>query len=291
MNLIASKWAWSMTTHKATERLVLLALASRANKQFTCWPSQKRIAADTGLNIKTVASALKSLSTQTLILDAGRVASRGGFVKRYRLNVALKPQPKKTEKVLETMECDMSEISSKTYRARIDSAPELEVGYEVDDTPKTTEGGGKNGFEDGPESGVLNNISKNKYKNNKKKVYKKKFSPKSKHFDFSKLPKSVDQSAVQNFIDHRQALNAPLTQHALEIQMREAAQAASIGLTPSDVIDQTIGAGWKSINLTWLQNRTQPKDMSANKSCWETYDPFDTSWLRAEDLEVYVHGD
>lgn len=287
MSLKSYSWAWSMPVQSSSERLVLLALSERSNKEFMCWPSQKCIAEDTRMNIKTVGSALKKLTEKSFILEAGKRQSRNGFVKVYRLNTAFKPQQKRMKKGLENSLDTHSVQGVKMAFNQESSHPnptsEQTPDFEATDTQNCLETGNRNRGTEPLTYEPLNNPIK--------KVYKKKFSPKSNHFDFSKLPKSVDQSAVQNFIDHRQALNAPLTQHALEIQMREAAQAASIGLSPADVIDQTIGAGWKSINLTWLQNRTQPKDLSANQSCWETYDPFDTSWLRAEDLEMYVHGD
>jgi DNA-binding transcriptional regulator YhcF (GntR family) len=280
MNLIASKWAWTIHVNKATERLVLLALASRANKQFTCWPSQKRIAADTGLNIKTVGSALKALMSQSCILEVGRVSSKGGFVKRYQLNVALKPQPKRTEKVLETMEHDINEINSKIDRQAIDPLPNLGEFENMEATPKTTEGGGKNGSEPTPKTGRLNNIRLNKYKNNKKNNIKKSLAKPHPKLDLSKLPKNITPQAVKNFIDHRQVLKAPLTQHALEIQMREASKASSIGLTAEEAIDQTILACWKSINLDWLRARTdsQSRAHSLQTNGWDNYDPEDTSW-------------
>jgi Helix-turn-helix domain len=59
----------------AGQRLVLLNLADRANKKAECWPSQKRIARDTGLGERTVRGRLAELEALGFI--ARRHRNRG----------------------------------------------------------------------------------------------------------------------------------------------------------------------------------------------------------------------
>ncbi|MFC0268552.1 replication protein [Kushneria aurantia] len=86
-----------------------------------------------------------------------------------------------------------------------------------------------------------------------------KSSPKSKstELDLSQLPAEVSAEAVQGFIDHRQALKKPLTQRALDLNVKQALQAAAQipGLTPDMALDETVLAGWQGVKADWLARR------------------------------------
>lgn len=60
-------WAFSAPVASASQRLVLLDLADRANADHKCWPSQLTIAARTHLSERTVRLALKELEAAGLI--------------------------------------------------------------------------------------------------------------------------------------------------------------------------------------------------------------------------------
>ena len=74
MSRQATDWAW-LTKLRGLEKLVLLALAHRANAEGVCWPSVGRIADDCGLSVRTVAGALNALVSGGLVT---REASKGG---------------------------------------------------------------------------------------------------------------------------------------------------------------------------------------------------------------------
>lgn len=75
------KWAWDVAgtlNLESSERLVLLALADRANGGTRqCWPRQRTLAAQTGLNVATVRRALKALEEHGLIERERRNNARG----------------------------------------------------------------------------------------------------------------------------------------------------------------------------------------------------------------------
>jgi hypothetical protein len=98
----------------------------------------------------------------------------------------------------------------------------------------------------------------------KEKVNQKERTPirKANGHDLSNLPNGITQEAAQGFIDHRKLMKAPLTQRAFVLAMQTAAKAAEIGLTPDQAIDETVAAGWKGINLDWLQNRLSKQTKS-----------------------------
>ena len=81
MSRFARDWAWALQV-APPQKLVILALAERADDGGTCWPSLTHLTAMTGLVRSTVALALIGLEDAHLI-----VRDRGGSAKstRYRL--------------------------------------------------------------------------------------------------------------------------------------------------------------------------------------------------------------
>ena len=95
MSFAATRWAWSQATGRSSSKLVLLALADRADEGGHAYPSIATLAADTDLDRKTVMPALVHLEALGLI-----VCDRGaGKSTRYQLNLtavttATQPVPK-----------------------------------------------------------------------------------------------------------------------------------------------------------------------------------------------------
>ena len=91
MSVNATRFAWkcdlSKTTKRSAKRLVLLALADRANKENTCFPSIARVVKDTGMDRKTVMNTINDLITLGLVSDTG--ARKGGTnqVRVLKINV------------------------------------------------------------------------------------------------------------------------------------------------------------------------------------------------------------
>ncbi len=77
MSFTATRWAWSAPVENSGQRLVLLNLADRANKQGECWPSQKRIARDTNLSERSVRGWLKKLQNNGYIERRPRKSGAG----------------------------------------------------------------------------------------------------------------------------------------------------------------------------------------------------------------------
>ncbi|WP_286378631.1 helix-turn-helix domain-containing protein [Acinetobacter towneri] len=71
MSVDATRWAWRAHVKNATQRLILLSLADRAGEHHTCYPSNKRLAEDTMLNLKTVQKSVCELIELGLIADTG----------------------------------------------------------------------------------------------------------------------------------------------------------------------------------------------------------------------------
>lgn len=117
MSVVAAKWAKRQRV-RTTCRVVLGALADRADKQGQCWPSQATIAADTGLAIRTVRLVLAELTDAGVIHRAARGNRLGG---------------RATDLITLTLDCDFDLLE--VAEAASDESP-----FAADDAGKGGEG-------------------------------------------------------------------------------------------------------------------------------------------------------
>ena len=91
MSVNATRFAWecdlSKTTKRSAKRLVLLALADRANKENTCFPSIARVVKDTGMDRKTVMNTINDLIALGLVSDTGERKGGTNQVRVLKINV------------------------------------------------------------------------------------------------------------------------------------------------------------------------------------------------------------
>ena len=83
MSVDATRWAWSVSGIRASDKLVLLALCDRANDsdaELTSWPSIRTLALDCCLNKETVIAATKRLESQGLIARRKRFSASVVYV-------------------------------------------------------------------------------------------------------------------------------------------------------------------------------------------------------------------
>lgn len=73
-----------------------------------------------------------------------------------------------------------------------------------------------------------------------------------------KIPKSGKpfESELREFIKHRRNIKKPLTDEALSRFVNTVIRVADdVGITPGEVITETIDAGWQSVKAPWLKKR------------------------------------
>ena len=91
MGVNATRFAWecdlSKTIKRSAKRLVLLALADRANKENICFPSIARVVKDTGMDRKTVMNTINDLISLGLISDTGDRKGGTNQVRVLKINV------------------------------------------------------------------------------------------------------------------------------------------------------------------------------------------------------------
>lgn len=85
MSICALQWAFKQRTGKAQSKSVLISLSERANEEFECWPSIRRLELDTELNRKTIIKCLDHLESAGFIADTGRRKGKTNSVKIYKL--------------------------------------------------------------------------------------------------------------------------------------------------------------------------------------------------------------
>lgn len=81
--------------------------------------------------------------------------------------------------------------------------------------------------------------------------------------DFSELPDGFTESVVRDFVEHRNKIKKPLTQRALTLCLNCAATAHKFGLTPDQVLEETVAQGWQKPNPEWVAkkiNNTPQRD-------------------------------
>ena len=112
MSVNATRFAWecdlSKTTKRSAKRLVLLALADRANKENTCFPSIARVVKDTGMDRKTVMNTINDLITLGLISDTGERKGGTNQVRVLKINVDKQESYPQEGKESSNKQCEIS---------------------------------------------------------------------------------------------------------------------------------------------------------------------------------------
>ena len=80
MSLDATKWAWEQKC-RPSHKLVLLSLADRAGESHECYPSIRRLVADTGLDRETIMDAISIMESMGIL----QVIRTNGKQNAYKL--------------------------------------------------------------------------------------------------------------------------------------------------------------------------------------------------------------
>jgi hypothetical protein len=77
MSIAALNWAWSQNCRNPTSKLVLLALADKANEDGECWPGMDSVAEMAGVSSRQVSTHLARLEEAGLIVRKRRRSALG----------------------------------------------------------------------------------------------------------------------------------------------------------------------------------------------------------------------
>jgi hypothetical protein len=93
MSIQAMTWAWSQVVGSPTRKLLLQCLANYADENGVCWPSQRRISADTELGESATRYALKRLETDGYLKRQPQTRKDGSRTSdRFTLQLVVQPK-------------------------------------------------------------------------------------------------------------------------------------------------------------------------------------------------------
>ncbi|HER1245381.1 TPA: helix-turn-helix domain-containing protein [Salmonella enterica subsp. salamae serovar 48:z:e,n,x,z15] len=96
MSRAATDWAWSLEL-KASQKLLMLSLADRADESHCCYPSIQRLVKDTGMDKKTISKWVGQMIDDGLITDTGERKGKTKQVRVLRLNIDGKENQKRND--------------------------------------------------------------------------------------------------------------------------------------------------------------------------------------------------
>ena len=234
MSVDATRWAWKAPVKNATQRLILLSLADRAGEHHTCYPSNKRLAQDTMLNLKTVQKSVCELIELGLIADTGE---RKGSTNQVR--------------VLQLISVDSREYN----KPKIGSVKQTQKrnSTKIGNDPKNGTGNEpKIGVCNEPKNGLGNlPIEPNNESNN----IKEKFS-----FAGELKNLGANEQLISDWLQVRKTKRASNTETALNGFMK---QVEKSGLPLNTVLEICVIRSWQGFNIEWLKDlntsELQPK--------------------------------
>lgn len=94
MSRAATDWAWALEL-KASQKLLMLSLADRADESHCCYPSIQRLVKDTGMDRKTIGKWVGQMIDDGLITDTGERKGKTKQVRVLRLNIEVKEAQKR----------------------------------------------------------------------------------------------------------------------------------------------------------------------------------------------------
>ncbi|EKN6355965.1 hypothetical protein ACOHX9_000673 [Yersinia enterocolitica] len=89
---------------------------------------------------------------------------------------------------------------------------------------------------------------------------------KSSVFDFSSFPMAVSPEIWEDYLIHRKAKRAPMTQTVVNMLGKELSKAAAVGWSVDDSLSEAMAAGWQGLKFEWLQNRSRPQNQCAGNT-------------------------
>ena len=94
MSRAATDWAWGLEI-KASQKLLMLSLADRADELHCCYPSIQRLVKDTGMDRKTIGKWVNQMIEDGFISDTGERKGKTKQVRVLRLNIEVKEAQKR----------------------------------------------------------------------------------------------------------------------------------------------------------------------------------------------------
>lgn len=242
MSVEAISWALKQYVKPSSTKFVLVAIANCADgKDAIAWPSIAYLSEATGQDRKTVLAAIARLISMGYLRDTGERRGQTKQVVVYQLT-----EPSST--VSEIEEKRNSTESGTVPKAGDNSTvfPAKESRFSSETVPKTGHG-------------TVNNLHRNRKGTTNKRA------------DISvDLPDWLPDDVWEDWVQHRAAVKAPLTQRAAELCLRKLERLRAQGSDPVAVIEQSVMSGkWTDLYPVKGDSSDAPKSGQRAGSLYE----------------------
>lgn len=218
MSTIIMSQCWPLQM-SATQKAVLISLADNANDEGVCWPSIAKICMRTCLSERAVQNAIKWLASAKIVTVNERTGRSSYFT-----------------------------ITPAAYAPPQEVRPAAGAPTPAGDAPPPPQQ-----VHPTPAAGAPRTVKEPQQEPTKE--------PKKSaaaQLDLSGFPEQPSPAVWADFLKHRKAKRAPLTQTAVNLLAKELSLAAGSGWSVDDALAEAMAAGWQSLKAAWLANRRAP---------------------------------
>ncbi|CQI96054.1 hypothetical protein B4900_11435 [Yersinia rohdei] len=106
--------------------------------------------------------------------------------------------------------------------------------------------------------------------------------------DFTAFPMAVSTDIWDDYLQHRKAKRAPITQTVVNMLAKELSKAAAAGWSADDALSEAMAAGWQGFKFEWLQNRSRPQSQYVGNSGMSRQDALEAR--NAQVADDFVNG-
>ncbi|AFR03810.1 helix-turn-helix domain-containing protein [Pectobacterium carotovorum] len=286
--------------YKNTKLLIMVRLADYSNDDGISYPSVETIARQLGAGESTIRGAMAELEEAGWLYREGRRKGNRNTSNLYYLNA---------ERLEDVALREIAKVKAARLVKRVSNSHPPESDGSKSDPLKS---GGSNGFHppesgakacfDPPESGGDPQVnSKHDPQVNSKHESQgtpaRKIALKSPlaGFDFSAFPTLPCGQVWGDYVKHRNAKRAPITQTVVNILGQELAKAVNAGWTVDQALGEAMAAGWQGLKFEWLVNRNQAVRSAAPLNKQEALEARNAQafeeWLQEEAQALENRGD
>ncbi|MGQ5289885.1 helix-turn-helix domain-containing protein [Pectobacterium actinidiae] len=247
---------------KNTKLLIMVRLADYSNDDGISYPSVETIARQLGAGESTIRGAMAELEEAGWLYREGRRKGNRNSSNLYYLNA---------ERLEEVALQEIAKVKAARLAKRVSNTHPPESDGSKSDPLKS---GGSNGSHppesgakacfDPPESGGDPQVNSThdpqvNSKHEPQGTLARKIALKSPlaEFDFSAYPTLPSEQVWGDYVKHRKAKRAPITQTVVNILGQELTKAVNAGWTVDQALGEAMAAGWQGLKFEWLANRNQ----------------------------------
>lgn len=246
---------------KGTKLMIMARLADYSNDDGISYPSVETIARQLGAGESTIRGAMAELEEAGWLYREGRRKGNRNSSNLYYLNA---------ERLEEVALQEIAKVKAARLAKQVSNSHPPESDGSESDPLKSGGSNGSHPPESGkkpgshpPESGGdpqedLDPQVNSKHEPQVTRARKNAPKPPTADFDFSSFPVMPSDQVWGDYVKHRKAKRAPITQTVVNILGQELTKAVNAGWTVDQALGEAMAAGWQGLKFEWLANRNNP---------------------------------